>query len=82
MSNILANVNKKHASDKVKYYALYAYYFLGHNKTQISKIYSKSVSTITNWVTRYEATGSRNYSFFTYFWAYQYNKSRLCDRPN
>lgn len=58
MAQILQNVNKKHASDEVKYYALYAYYFLGRNKTDLSKNYNKSVSTITNWITHYEATGS------------------------
>lgn len=58
MAQILQNVNKKHASDEVKYYALYAYYFLGRSKTQLPKNYNKSVSTITNWITHYEATGS------------------------
>lgn len=57
MSEILANVNKKHASDQVKYYALYNYYFMGFSKTKISKIYNKSITTITNWISRYEETG-------------------------
>lgn len=58
MAQILQKVNKKHASDDVKCYALYAYYFLERNKTQISKMYHKSVSTIANWISYYENTGS------------------------
>lgn len=57
MSIILENVNEKRACDKVKYYALYNYYYLGFSKTKISKIYNKSVSTITNWIKRFEDTG-------------------------
>lgn len=58
MAQILNNVTKKHASDEVKCYALYSYYFLGRSKTQISNICHKSISTITNWISHYEATGS------------------------
>lgn len=58
MAQILKNVSEKHASDEVKYYALYAYFFLGRSKTQVSKMYHKSVSTITNWISYYENTGS------------------------
>lgn len=58
MAQILENVNKKHASDEVRWYALYAYFFLGRSKTQVSKMFNKSVSTITNWIAHYENTGS------------------------
>lgn len=54
MSEILKIVKKKHASDEVRCYALYAYYFLGRSKTQISKMYNKTVSTISNWISFYE----------------------------
>lgn len=57
MSEILANVNKKHASDQLKYYALYNYYFMGLCKTKVSNIFNKSITTITSWITRYEETG-------------------------
>ncbi len=57
MALILKNVNK-HASDEVKYHALYGYYFLGFSKTQLAVQYNKSVSTITNWVTYYENIGT------------------------
>lgn len=40
------------------YHALYGFFFLGLSKTQLSKTYNKSVSTITNWITLYEDTGS------------------------
>lgn len=58
MAQILNIVRKKHASDEVRCYALYSYYFLGQNKTDISKTYNKSVSTITNWISYYETTRS------------------------
>lgn len=57
MAQILQNVKEKHASSEVKYYALYAYYFLGRSKTQVSKTYNKSTSTFTNWIAQYENTG-------------------------
>lgn len=58
MAQILRHVKKDHATDEIKYYALYAYYFLGKSKTQVAKIYSKSVSTIMNWITYYESNGT------------------------
>lgn len=58
MAQILQNIKGKHASSEVKYYALYGYYFLGRSKTQLSKTYNKSTSTITNWIAQYENTGS------------------------
>lgn len=58
MAQILSNVINKHASDEVRCYALYAYYFLGRSKTQIATTYHKSVSTISNWISFYESTGS------------------------
>lgn len=56
MASIL-QATKKHTSDDVKYHALYAYYFLGVNKSQIAKSYHKDPTTITNWITRYEESG-------------------------
>lgn len=58
MAQILLNVNKKHATDEVKWYALYGYYYLGLNKTQVAKTYSKSTSTVTNWIQKYENSSS------------------------
>ncbi|KAG4069792.1 hypothetical protein HA402_006807 [Bradysia odoriphaga] len=58
MSQILLNVNREHASEDVKWYALYAYYFLGLSKIQVANMYSKSISTITNWIVKYEDSGS------------------------
>lgn len=54
---LILQASKKHASDDVKYHALYAYYFLGFNKSKIGTIYHKDPKTITNWITRYEDTG-------------------------
>ncbi|ETW07081.1 hypothetical protein H310_03154 [Aphanomyces invadans] len=35
-------------------HALYMYFFLGLKKTYIAKIFCKSISTITNWIERFE----------------------------
>lgn len=54
---IFEHVNK-HATSEVKYHALYGYYHLGLTKTKLGKIYKKDVTTITNWISRYEEKGS------------------------
>lgn len=54
---LILQASKKHASDDVKYHALYAYYFLGFSKSKIGTLYNKDPKTITNWITRYEETG-------------------------
>lgn len=54
---ILARVNK-HASPEVKYYALYGYYYLGMSKTELGRTYRKDITTISNWIERYEESGS------------------------
>lgn len=48
---------KKHASDEVKCYALYGFFYLGLKKSQLAKIYRKDITTITNWIDRYEKSG-------------------------
>lgn len=58
MASILQNVGKKHATDDVKYHALYAYLFLGYNKTKIANIYRKDPTIINNWIVRYNETGT------------------------
>lgn len=58
MALILQNVCKKHATDDVKFHALYAYFFLGHNKTKIGEIYRKDRTTIKNWIERYDVSGT------------------------
>lgn len=58
MASILQNVGNKHATDDVKYHALYAYFFLGHSKSEIAKMYHKDPTTINNWIIRYEESGS------------------------
>lgn len=54
---IFEHVNK-HASSDVKYHALYGYYHLGLKKTAFAKNYKKDKTTITNWIDRYEGSGS------------------------
>lgn len=49
---------KKHASEEVKHYALYGFYYLGMRKSQLAKIYHKDITTITNWIARYEEDGN------------------------
>lgn len=58
MTSIIQKVEKKHASDDVKHHALYAYFYLGYNKSRIAKIYKKHPTTINNWIQRYEESGS------------------------
>lgn len=58
MAQIPSNVNKKCASEEVKWYALYGYYYLGLSKTQVAKMYDQSTSTITNWIVKYEDSDS------------------------
>lgn len=48
----------KHATEDVKYHALYGYYHLGLTKTQLGRFYKKDNTTITNWIQRYEQQGS------------------------
>lgn len=58
MSSIFEKVARKHATDDVKYHALYGYFFLGFTKRKIAKIYRKDPTTINNWIMRYEETGN------------------------
>ena len=55
---LLAAIDHQHASENTKLHALYAYYFLGFNKTRIATIYRKALSTIATWIDTYEKTGS------------------------
>ncbi|XP_062704928.1 uncharacterized protein LOC115265658 [Aedes albopictus] len=58
MSNpIIHNVRHQHASTNTVYHALYGYYFLGISKPNLAKIYGKAVSTIYEWIGRYERDG-------------------------
>lgn len=58
MSGILIHekINRRASPDTI-YHCLYDYYFLGIKKTQLAKLYARSKSTITNWVTHFEKTG-------------------------
>ncbi|KAH9123132.1 hypothetical protein LEN26_001841 [Aphanomyces euteiches] len=58
MSMILRDVEKRHASVNTVMHALYGYYFLGVSKQQLATLYRKHVSTIDNWIQRYEADGT------------------------
>lgn len=49
---------KKHASEDVKHYALYGFYYLGIKKSELARIYHKDISTINKWITRYEENNS------------------------
>ena len=44
----------EHASECTKYHALYCYFFLHKTRAEISYIFGKSPSTISNWIQRYE----------------------------
>lgn len=55
---MILNCVKKHASDDVKHYALYGFYYLGLKKSELAKIYRKDITTINKWIARYEETSS------------------------
>ena len=55
--SILNTVLHEHCSTSTKYHALYCYFFLRKTKSEISEIFAKSVTTITNWIEKYEMEG-------------------------
>lgn len=57
MATIINQVKRRQASQNTMYHALYGYYFLGFNRTKLSKIYGKTVTTISNWIEKYETEG-------------------------
>lgn len=48
----------KHASEDTIYHCLYGFYFLGMKKSQLAKTYARDKKTISNWVEKFEKTGS------------------------
>ncbi|KAI9352082.1 hypothetical protein BDR26DRAFT_914466 [Obelidium mucronatum] len=50
-------VENHHATPEVKAYCLYMYYFMGVKPAQLTKMFSKSKTTITTWIDTYESTG-------------------------
>lgn len=57
MEAIRREVFNKHASPNTIMHCMYGYYYQGVSKHQLARIYGKSVRTISNWITRYEADG-------------------------
>lgn len=58
MNNIIINsVRRKHASANTVYHALYGYYFLGIARKDLALIYGKSLSTMCEWISKYEKNG-------------------------
>ncbi|KAH9104668.1 hypothetical protein LEN26_014959 [Aphanomyces euteiches] len=53
---ILQQVKHQHASRKTVMHALFMYYFLGVKCTKIAHLLCKSVSTISNWIDRFETS--------------------------
>lgn len=54
---IIHNVRHQHASTNTVYHALYGYYFLGISARNLAEIYGKAISTIYDWIGRYERDG-------------------------
>ena len=57
MMDVLEHIVKSHASIQVKYYALYAIYFLGIDIQDVAFFFGKTEATIRNWVKRFEKHG-------------------------
>ena len=55
---ILHAVFHEHASPNLIYHCLGFFYFNGYSRKELSGLFSKSPSTITHWITRFERTGS------------------------
>ena len=53
-NKIVAIVKTRHAEENTIYHCLYAYYFVGYSKTDLAKIFGKSIRTIANWIKRWE----------------------------
>ncbi|KAJ3310012.1 Serine kinase [Boothiomyces sp. JEL0838] len=45
---------KDHASEDVIVHCLYGYFYQGVTKAELSRLYGKSPSTITNWINKYK----------------------------
>ena len=54
----IQQATRRHATVEVKYHALYAIKFLGHQQKDVAIMFNKSEATISKWVTRFDATGS------------------------
>ncbi|KAF0734464.1 hypothetical protein Ae201684_008923 [Aphanomyces euteiches] len=53
---ILQQVKHQHASRNTVMHALFMYYFLGLQRTKIARLLCKSLSTVSNWIERYETS--------------------------
>ncbi|KAG9416319.1 hypothetical protein AC1031_000717 [Aphanomyces cochlioides] len=53
---ILQQVKHQHASRNTVMHALFMYYFLGIQRTKIARLLCKSLSTVSNWIERYESS--------------------------
>lgn len=51
---IVSTVSEKHASDEVRCYCIFMYYFRGLKCIALSKYFDKSPSTITNWINQFQ----------------------------
>ncbi|RHY22442.1 hypothetical protein DYB32_009503 [Aphanomyces invadans] len=54
---ILDVVRGQHASRNTVMHALYAHYYLGMKRQEVAKLFHKSMSTVSAWIQRYEASG-------------------------
>ncbi|KAF0743554.1 hypothetical protein Ae201684P_004011 [Aphanomyces euteiches] len=54
---ILHHVRDQHASKNTLMHALYAHFYLGMKRQDIARVFHKSLSTLSNWIQRFESTG-------------------------
>jgi transposase len=53
--DIVSRISNFHADAKTKLYCMYMYFFQGINKSNLSKLFNKSIATICQWIDRYES---------------------------
>lgn len=77
MSASLIKINvKKHAHEDTIYRCLYGYYFLGMKKAQLAKVYRKKITTISNWITKFEQEGVVGRSVVHVYKKFDYQKRK------
>ncbi|XP_039452525.1 uncharacterized protein LOC120431473 isoform X2 [Culex pipiens pallens] len=57
MEKLMEHVRRRRPTQEVAYHALYCYYVMGHSKAEVAAAYGKSITTIKNWIVKYENNG-------------------------
>ncbi|KAG1711621.1 hypothetical protein DVH05_008869 [Phytophthora capsici] len=49
---------KQHAHPNTAFHCLYGFYYLGHSRQDLARVYNKNIKTIGNWIKVYQSTGT------------------------